>query len=281
MTCLASLPPPLNGNKLQPSSQSASQTDGQSARFELLPWSGAGAQGAIDLECMQIALNCAQEARQHKEVPIGAALFMNGELLGQGFNQPCSSMDPTSHAEIVAIRQACLQHGNYRLTHATLYVTLQPCLMCLGAILHARIGRVVVGAPDSRYNSDLPKTLEAVKLSEAWHDCRFELGCRAEESKALMQEFFVAKRPDRAHTLMNLRSLSDLPNVNKATITLLNVMGFESGGDFCKLGLSESRLRILQAIQTGLTIEPEQIAILKSLCDFLSGEPVRSWKEYR
>lgn len=263
---------------MQPSSQSESHN----TRFELLPWSSSSAQGAIDWECMQIALNCAQQARQHKEVPIGAALFLDGKLLGQGFNQPRTSVDPTSHAEIVAIRQACLQHRNYRLTHATLYVTLQPCLMCLGAILHARIGRVVVGAPDSRFNSDLSKTLETVKLSEAWHDCRFELGCRAEEAKSLMQEFFAAKRPDRLQTLQNLRSLSDLPNVNKTTLQLLNALGFQAGQDFCQLGLKQSQDIILQAMMKQESqIEPEQIAILRSLCDFLSGEPVRSWKDYQ
>lgn len=251
-------------------------------RFEILQWHGIGAQGAIDLECMQIALNCAHEARQHQEVPIGAALFLDGKLMGQGFNQPRTSIDPTCHAEIVAIRQACERHGNYRLTHATLYITLQPCLMCLGAILHARIGRVVIGAPDSRFNSNLSKTLDAVRLSEAWHDCSFEQGCREEEAKSLMQDFFTAKRPDRLQTLMNLRSLNDLPNVNKMTIHLLNALGFQSGEDFCRLGLKPSQDKLLHAItQQELQIEPEQIAIFKSLCDFLSGEPVRSWKDYQ
>lgn len=236
---------------------------------------------------MQIALDCAREARLHKEVPVGAALYLDGKLLGQGFNQPCSSKDPTSHAEIVAIRQACQKLGNYRLTHSTLYVTLQPCLMCLGAILHARIGRVVIGAPDSRYNSDLTQALDAFRMSEAWHDCRFETGCRAEEAQDLMKAFFQARRPNRHSTLINLKSLSDLPNVNKATVSLLNALGFQSGEDFCNLGLDESRLKIVQTInapsgpnRSGPNIEPDQIAILKSLCDFLQGEPVRTWKDY-
>lgn len=254
-------------------------------RFSVVPW--VQHENVQDCERMQIALNCAQEARLHKEVPVGAALYLDGKLLGQGFNQPCSSKDPTSHAEIVAIRQACQNFGNYRLTHSTLYVTLQPCLMCLGAILHARIGRVVIGAPDSRFNSDLTQTLNAFRMSEAWHDCRFETGCRAEEAQDLMKAFFQARRPDRHSTLKNLKSLSDLPNVNKATVCLLNALGFQSGEDFCKLGFSQSQQKIMQAIEapsglhhSGPNIEPDQVAILKSLCDFLQGEPVRSWKDY-
>jgi tRNA(adenine34) deaminase len=254
-----------------------------SSRFSVSTWTPEGSEANQDMKRMQIALDCAREARLHKEVPVGAALYLDGELLGQGFNQPCSSKDPTSHAEVVAIRQACQSFGNYRLTHSTLYVTLQPCLMCLGAIMHARIGRVVIGAPDSRYNSELTQTLEAFRMSEAWHDCSFETGCMAEQSQSLMKEFFQARRPDRYSTLKNLKSLSDLPNVNKTTVALLNTLGFQTGEDFCNLGLSESQLKIMQTIQaqSHRPIEPDQIAILKSLCDFLQGEPVRSWKDYQ
>lgn len=254
-------------------------------RFLVVPW--VQQENVQDCEHMQIALDCAREAQLHEEVPVGAALYLDGKLLGQGFNQPCSSKDPTSHAEVIAIRQACQKLGNYRLTHSTLYVTLQPCLMCLGAILHARIGRVVIGAPNSRYNSDLTEALNAFRRSEAWHNCRFEIGCRTEESQELMKAFFHARRPDRYSTLMNLKSLSDLPNVNKSTVALLNALGFQSGDDFCKLGLSESQQKIMQAINSpsdlhhsAPNMEPDQIAILKSLGDFLQGEPVRSWKDY-
>ena len=97
---------------------------------------------------MQAALEEARTARDRGEVPIGALVAIDGEILARGFNQPISSGDPTAHAEIVAIREAARRIGNYRLTGATLVVTIEPCLMCVGALVHARIATLVYGAPE-------------------------------------------------------------------------------------------------------------------------------------
>ena len=99
---------------------------------------------------MAAALEEAVRAREAGEVPIGAVVSLDGEIVGRGFNQPISSGDPTAHAEIVAIRDAAKRIGNYRLTGATLCVTIEPCLMCVGALVHARIGTLVYGAPEPK-----------------------------------------------------------------------------------------------------------------------------------
>src|SRR5919109_4925872 len=99
-----------------------------------------------DVQFMRFALNRARDAWQRGEVPVGALVVLNDEIIGEGFNQPIETHDPTAHAEIVAMRQAAERLGNYRLTGATLYVTIEPCQMCVGAMVHARIARVVYGA---------------------------------------------------------------------------------------------------------------------------------------
>ena len=97
---------------------------------------------------MQRALALAQQAANAGEVPVGALLVRDQQLLGEGFNQPISSQDSTAHAEIMALREACAAEQNYRLPQATLYVTIEPCTMCVGAKVHARIARLVYGAPE-------------------------------------------------------------------------------------------------------------------------------------
>ncbi len=104
----------------------------------------------IDEKFMNLALQEAQKSKEINEVPVGAIVIMNDEIISQCHNQPISQNDPTSHAEINAIRKASENLGNYRLTGATLYVTLEPCAMCYGAIVHARITRLVFGAYDSK-----------------------------------------------------------------------------------------------------------------------------------
>ena len=103
-----------------------------------------------DSEFMGLALDLAREAGACGEVPVGALVVIDGEVVGRGFNQPVGRRDPTAHAEIVALRDAAAGLGNYRLPGCTLYVTLEPCAMCAGAIMHARVGRVVFGAPDPK-----------------------------------------------------------------------------------------------------------------------------------
>jgi len=142
---------------------------------------------------MAAALVEAQRARDANEVPIGAVVAMDGEIVGRGFNQPISSGDPTAHAEIVAIREAARHIGSYRLTGATLCVTIEPCLMCVGALVHARIGTLVFGATEPRTGAVL-STVRGGELPG--HNHRFEVvsGLREEDCRALMQEFFKSRR---------------------------------------------------------------------------------------
>ncbi len=142
---------------------------------------------------MQEALVEARRAREAGEVPIGAVVALAGEIAGRGFNQPIRSGDPTAHAEILAIRTAAARVGNYRLTGATLCVTIEPCLMCVGAFVHARIGTVVFGAAEPRSGA-LVSAVRGAGLPGFNH--RFEVvgGIREEECRALMQEFFRKRR---------------------------------------------------------------------------------------
>ena len=142
---------------------------------------------------MEAALAEARRARDAGEVPIGAVIAVGHGIVGSGFNQPVGSGDPTAHAEIVAIRDAARRVGNYRLTGATLCVTIEPCLMCLGALVHARIATVVYGAAEPRSGA-LVSTVRGGELPG--HNHRFEVvgGIREGECRGLMQEFFRSRR---------------------------------------------------------------------------------------
>jgi tRNA(adenine34) deaminase len=134
-----------------------------------------------DEEYMRRALELAKHARSEGEVPIGAVVVFQEEVLGEGWNRPIAAKDPTAHAEIQAIRSAASSTGNYRLTGATLYVTLEPCDMCVGAMFHARIARVVYGATD-------PKK-QVLKSN-----VKIEGGVLASECGQILSAFFAAKR---------------------------------------------------------------------------------------
>ena len=142
---------------------------------------------------MAAALDEARRAAHASEVPIGAVVAIGGEIIGRGFNQPITSRDPTAHAEIIAIREAATITGNYRLTGATLCVTIEPCLMCVGALVHARIGTLVYGAAEPRTGA-VTSTVRAGELPG--HNHRFEVvaGVMEEECRALMQAFFKERR---------------------------------------------------------------------------------------
>ncbi len=144
-------------------------------------------------EFMGDALEQARLARDAGEVPIGAVLVMGGQVVGRGFNRPISGVDPTAHAELVAIRDAATRLGNYRLIGSTLYVTIEPCLMCAGAFVHARIGTVVYGALEPRTGA-LVSTVRAAELPGHNHRVAVVGGVRSDECRALMQEFFRQRR---------------------------------------------------------------------------------------
>jgi tRNA(adenine34) deaminase len=142
---------------------------------------------------MQIALAEAARAREAGEVPVGAVLVMDGEVVATGFNQPIASQDPTAHAEVVAIRAAAQRVGNYRLTGSTLYVTVEPCLMCVGAMIHARVATVVYGAPEPRAGA-LGSSLAAHEAPGLNHRLQVVSGVLADECRETMQAFFRERR---------------------------------------------------------------------------------------
>src|SRR3954462_13707916 len=142
---------------------------------------------------MRAALVLAQEGRERNEVPVGAVVVVDGAIVGRGYNQPLGSHDPTAHAEIVAIREAARQVGNYRLTGATLYVTIEPCQMCVGAMVHARIARVVYGAPEPKAGA-IESAMRAHEHPALNHRLAVTRGVLEEECRAVLQEFFRSRR---------------------------------------------------------------------------------------
>jgi tRNA(adenine34) deaminase len=142
---------------------------------------------------MQQALAEARKAVEIGEVPVGAIVVIDGAIAGAGFNQPITANDPTAHAEIVAMRAAAARAGNYRLTGATLYVTVEPCLMCVGAMVHARIGTVVFGAAEPKAGALVSMT-KAHELSGLNHRLDIVGGVLEDECRGIMQAFFRAKR---------------------------------------------------------------------------------------
>jgi len=147
----------------------------------------------MDEGFMAEALRLAREGGALGEVPVGAVVVKDDEIIGRGFNAPISRQDPTAHAEIVALRDAARNLGNYRLPGCELYVTLEPCVMCAGAIIHARIGRVVFGARD-------PKTGASGSVVNLFGETRLNFhatvteGVLAQECGALLSSFFAARR---------------------------------------------------------------------------------------
>jgi len=142
---------------------------------------------------MRTALDCARKAASTGEVPVGAVVVQDGRVIGDGFNQPIASNDPTAHAEIVALRAAAKSVGNYRLTDATMYVTVEPCLMCVGAMIHARIGLVVFGALEPKAGA-LQSMTNAHELTGLNHRLSVIGGVLADESRELLQQFFQSRR---------------------------------------------------------------------------------------
>jgi tRNA(adenine34) deaminase len=146
-------------------------------------------------ELMAAAIDEARRARDAGEVPIGAVVAIDGEIVGRGFNQPISSGDPTAHAEIVAIREAARRAGNYRLSGATLCVTIEPCLMCVGALVHARVGTLVFGAAEPKSGA-VSSTVRGGELPGHNHRFTVVAGVREDECREMLQQFFRQRRAE-------------------------------------------------------------------------------------
>ena len=142
---------------------------------------------------MRLALAEALRARDAGEVPVGAVVVLDEVAIGSGFNQPISSNDPTAHAEVVALRAAARHVGNYRLTGARLYVTVEPCLMCVGAAIHARIAEVVFGAPEPRAGA-LVSSARAHETPGLNHRLAVTGGVLEDECRRVIQAFFAERR---------------------------------------------------------------------------------------
>ena len=146
-----------------------------------------------DADFLRQALVLAQEAARLGEVPVGAVVVKDGEVIGRGSNRPISAADPTAHAEVVAMREAAGRLGNYRLAGCELFVTLEPCAMCVGAMLHARVSRVVFGARDPKTGA-CGSVVDLPAVGALNHHARFEGGLLAEECGALLRSFFAERR---------------------------------------------------------------------------------------
>lgn len=145
---------------------------------------------------MRAALAEAQRALDAEEVPIGAVVAADGRILAAGFNQPIRSGDPTAHAEVVALRAAAAAVGNYRLTGATLCVTLEPCAMCVGALIHARIGTLIYGAAEPKTGA-VESTMRLIEHPSWNHRIDVVSGVLEAECRAIVQRFFREKRGQR------------------------------------------------------------------------------------
>ncbi len=144
---------------------------------------------------MRAALELAGEAGRRGEVPVGSVVVLDGTVIGSGFNQPIASSDPTAHAEIVALRDAGRRLGNYRLTGATLYVTIEPCQMCVGAMIHARIARLVYGTREPKAGA-IESAMRAHEHPSLNHRMEATGGVLEEECRAVIQKFFKERRAD-------------------------------------------------------------------------------------
>ncbi|WP_445354954.1 tRNA adenosine(34) deaminase TadA [Microbulbifer sp. EKSA008] len=146
-----------------------------------------------DFGFMRRALELAQLAAERGEVPVGAVLVQDGKIIGEGSNRPIGNCDPSAHAEIVALRQAADKQQNYRLPNTTLYVTIEPCTMCFGAMVHARVGRLVYGATEPRAGV-VESQLELAQANFFNHKITVESGVMTEEASNLVREFFHDRR---------------------------------------------------------------------------------------
>ncbi|MBT5483515.1 MAG: tRNA adenosine(34) deaminase TadA [Gammaproteobacteria bacterium] len=142
---------------------------------------------------MRRALELAQLASELGEVPVGAVIVRDGEIIGEGYNQPISTHDPSAHAEIIALRDAGKNTGNYRLPDSTMYVTIEPCTMCVGALIHARVDTVIFGAREPKAGA-LASNLQLHEQGHFNHQLKFVEGVLENECSVLMRDFFLSRR---------------------------------------------------------------------------------------
>ena len=147
----------------------------------------------VDEEWMQHAFQLAKKSKEHDEVPVGAIVVYEDEIIGKGWNEPILSHDPTAHAEMMALKNAGEKIGNYRLPKSTMYVTLEPCVMCAGAIVHARIARLVYAVDDEKTGA-CGSVFNVVQTDKLNHRVRIEKGVLEKECRTLIQDFFKEKR---------------------------------------------------------------------------------------
>ena len=150
-------------------------------------------QAELDRQFMQQALDQAKLAANAGEVPVGAVLVRDGEVISTGFNQPITNSDPSAHAEMMALRAAASDESNYRLPGTTLYVTLEPCTMCAGAMMHARVDRVVFGATDPKTGA-AGSVLNVFSEKQINHQTQVEGGIMSEECGQVLRDFFKERR---------------------------------------------------------------------------------------
>jgi tRNA(adenine34) deaminase len=155
---------------------------------------------AEDVRYMRAALELAGQGRDVGEVPVGAVVVLDGEIVGRGYNQPISSFDPTAHAEVMALRDAAARLGNYRLVGCTLYVTMEPCVMCAGAILHARVARVVYGAREYKTGAH-GSIIDVFAEPRLNYHCDITGGVLADECAAMISGFFETRRRQKKETV--------------------------------------------------------------------------------
>ncbi len=147
----------------------------------------------FDQQMMRTALKLAHEAAAMDEVPVGALVVIGNQIVGEGFNRSRIDCDPSAHAEVIALRSAAVRIKNYRLTAATLYTTLEPCVMCVGVLLHARIERLVYGARDPKFGA-AGSLLNLPESPFMNHQCLVSAGVLQDECSALVSNFFLKKR---------------------------------------------------------------------------------------
>ena len=155
--------------------------------------------GESDDDLMRAAIELGREGRRRGEVPVGAVVVLDGKVIGHGYNEPIGTKDPTAHAEIVALRDAGKRTGNYRLTGATVYVTIEPCQMCVGAMIHARIARVVYGTKEPKAGA-IESAMRAHEHPTLNHRMETTGGVLEAECRELIQEFFRSRRESESRS---------------------------------------------------------------------------------